>query len=49
MAENQLSELKLQREVMHMKQSECMAVRELEESNKRLVQLEIDLVSLQVE
>ncbi|KAJ3218623.1 hypothetical protein HK099_004994 [Clydaea vesicula] len=47
MSENQLSELKLQREVMHMKQSETMAVKELEDSNKRTAQLELELVELQ--
>lgn len=47
MADNQLSQLKLQREVMHVKQSEIMAVKELEEANRRAAVLEIDIVTLQ--
>lgn len=47
MADYQLSELKLQRQVSHVKQSEAMALKELEEVNNRSAALEVDLVNLQ--
>lgn len=47
MAAHQLSELKLQRQVLHIKQSEAMAIKELEEANSRSSVLEVELVTLQ--
>jgi hypothetical protein len=48
MAECQLSELKIQRELMHLRESETMAMKELELTSKRASSLEEELVALQV-